>query len=251
MTARLRFAVDRRDGVVTIRFDHAPTRNALDRDTRIALVDVLAEADRDDTTCLIVLTGAGGSFTSGVDAKQLLGDPDYVAPPVDPPAMLRSLQTPTIAAVNGACVSGGLEIALACSLIIASDAALFADTHAKLGLTPGWGLSVDLPAVVGVHRARQMTLTGLAVQARTAYEWGLVNEVVPADRLLHRVGEIAAAIRAIPAGSQANALRLYRDGREAVYARAREIEQAARAAWRVDRAAGLDGFRQRVSPPST
>jgi enoyl-CoA hydratase len=222
MGGRVRFdsAVD--GGMLTIRFDHAPTRNALDRETRVALVEALAQADADAEVRAIVLTGTGTSFSSGVDAKQLLGDPAYVAPPIDPPSMLRRIRTPTIAAVNGACVSGGLEIALACSVIIASDAATFADTHAKLGLSPGWGLSVELPAAIGAHRARQLTLTALPIDARTACGWGLVNEVVPADRLEGRVQELAAAIVALPAAAVANAVSLYRATHEAIQQGARE-----------------------------
>ncbi|MCR2815365.1 enoyl-CoA hydratase-related protein [Microbacterium sp. zg.Y843] len=107
-----------------------------------------------------------------------------------------------------------MEIALACGFIVASDRAAFADTHAVLGLTPGWGLSAELLAVVGVARARQMTLTGASVDARTALSWGLVNEVVRHLRLMDRVLGLAAAIAAAPAASVANALGLYRAGQD-------------------------------------
>src|SRR5690554_3392571 len=175
----VRYTLERDESVLVIRFEHPPTRNALDRATRVALVDELRDADVDSEVRCVVLTGLDPSFTSGVDARELLSDPDYVPPPVDPPTAIREVGTPVIAAVNGSCVSGGLEIALACSFIVASDRATFADTHARLGLTPGWGLSVELPATIGVARARQMTLTGLPVDAATALAWGLVNEVVP------------------------------------------------------------------------
>nr|WP_246301236.1 enoyl-CoA hydratase-related protein [Microbacterium immunditiarum] len=218
-----------------VRFDHPPTRNALDRASRVRLVECLARADRDPDVRVIIVTGADPAFCSGVDAKQLLGDPDYTPPPVDPATMLRSLSTPTIAAVNGACVSGGLEIALACSMVIASDRARFADTHAVLGLTPGWGLSAELPAAIGAWRARQMSLTGEAIGARTAYEWGLVNEVVRHEDLWTRVREVADAVARLDPRSTANMVRLYREGRAIALEPSLDVERAALSSWTVDR----------------
>jgi len=251
MTSDVRFHCETDAAVATVRFDHAPTRNALDRETRARLVEVLEELDEDPGIRAIVITGTDPSFTSGVDAKQLLGDPHYAPLPVDPATRLRELATPTIAAVNGSCVSGGLEIALACSMIVASDRARFADTHVALGLTPGWGLSSELPAAIGVWRARQMSLTALPIDAATAYEWGLVNEVVEHERLPPRARELASAIGRIDADSAANSVRLYAKRQHALLAEARQIERATLEEWTVDRSAAGDSFAQRVSPPST
>jgi len=251
MSGDIRFHATERDGICTIQFDHPPSRNALDRATRVELVARLQAADADPAVRAIVLTGADPSFTSGVDAKQLLADPDYVAPSIDPPTALRALQTPTIAAVNGACVSGGLEIALACSFVLASSGAVFADTHAKLGLTPGWGLSVELPAAIGVRRARQMTLTGHPIDAETAERWGLVNELVPPHLLLARAREIGLATAELDPRSIANAVSLYRETQEAQLGAARDVERRRLTQWQVDRSAATRSFRQSVSPPST
>ena len=251
MHDEIRFRTVLRDAVLMVRFDHPRTRNALDRTTRARLVDVLSEADESREVRVVILTGCDPAFTSGVDAKQLLGDPDYTPLPTDPATALKSMVTPTIAAVNGSCVSGGLEIALACSIIVASERASFADTHARLGLTPGWGLSVELAAAVGAWRARQLALTGLPIDANTAYDWGLVGEVVAHDRLEHRARQLAHAIAAIDPASVANATRLYREGQDAVHRPAREVERAVHAAWGVDRSAARAVFAQRVSPPST
>lgn len=250
MPKPIRFHNETEDGVLTLTFDHPETRNALDRDTRERFVDDLREADESPDIRVIVITGTDPAFTSGVDAKQLL-DPDYTPLRVDPATALRALSTPTVAAVNGSCVSGGLEIALACSLIIASTNARFADTHAKLGLSPGWGLSVELPSAIGIRRARQLTLTAQPIDAQRAYEWGLVNEVVPHGELHDRVRAIAAAVSVIDARSATNAVRLYRDGHESVWGASRDIERDALATWTVDRAAARTAFAQRVSPPST
>ena len=250
MTADIRFAQRREGTTLHLQFAHAPSRNALDRETRARFVDVLQEADADDDVRVIVVTGTDPAFTSGVDAKQLL-EPGYRPLPVDPASALRSLTTPVIAAVNGACVSGGLEIALACSFIIAADRATFADTHARLGLTPGWGLSAELPARIGAARARQMSYTGMAVDAETALRWGLANEVVPRGRLDARVRELAAAITAVSARSVRNAVELSRAALDDQVDAARRRERDVLATWHIDRRDARAAFDQRVSPPST
>jgi enoyl-CoA hydratase len=99
-----------------------------------------------------------------------------------------------IAAVNGAAVTGGLEVVLACDFVIASERARFADTHARVGIMPGWGLTVRLAEAVGHRRAREMSTTGNFVDARTAYDWGLVNHVVPHEELLPSCRALAADI---------------------------------------------------------
>jgi enoyl-CoA hydratase len=251
MVEQIRFRTSVDDGVLLLTFDHAPTRNALDRATRARLVEVLQEADAAAAVRVIVLTGVDPAFTSGVDAKQLLGEPDLPRLPVDPANALRALSTPTIAAVNGSCVSGGLEIVLACSVVIASTEARFADTHAKLGLTPGWGLSSELPAAIGIWRARQLTLTAQPIDARTAYEWGLVNEVVDHEALERRALELARAIAVLDPASVSHAVRLYADGQQASLGAARAVERHALDNWGVDHSAARAAFDQRVSPPST
>jgi enoyl-CoA hydratase len=99
-----------------------------------------------------------------------------------------------IGAVNGPAVTGGLELALNCDLLVASERARFADTHARVGVMPGWGLTVLLPQAVGVRRAREMSFTGNYVDAETALVWGLVNHVVPHDELLLFARALAADI---------------------------------------------------------
>jgi enoyl-CoA hydratase len=99
-----------------------------------------------------------------------------------------------IGAVNGVAVTGGLELALQCDFLIASEVAGFADTHSRVGVQPGWGLTVLLPQAIGIRRARQMSATGNYVDAVQALAWGLVNEVVAHDELLPRARQIAADI---------------------------------------------------------
>jgi enoyl-CoA hydratase len=160
---------------------------------RLGLAALLREADADPSVQSIIITGAGGAFSSGVDLKE---SEAYPGPPVrpNPGEAIRALGKPTIAAVDGPCVTGGLEIALSCSFVIASDRASFADTHAKVGKFPAWGLSALLPRAIGVRRARQLALTGMFIDARTACDWGLINEVTPANQLLSRCLQLADAI---------------------------------------------------------
>jgi len=113
--------------------------------------------------------------------------------------MMPPHQTPIIGAINGPTVTGGLELALCCDFLIASERARFADTHVRVGVMPGGGMTIRLPQVIGIDRARRMSLTGDYVDAETARDWGLVVEVVAHESLVGRAREIAATIAAIPA----------------------------------------------------
>lgn len=220
-----------RDGaVLTITFDRPRRRNALDLATRAELAELLALADSDPEVRAVILTGADPAFSSGVDMTELFGDPAYVAPAVDPATQARGMLTPTIAAVNGACVTGALELMLCCTFALASERAIFADTHTKVGLLPGWAMSAHLPAAVGAGRAAQLTVTGLPIDARTALTWGLVNEVLPHEALLPRAQELAAAIVVHAPDDVRAAMRLARDGRDRQFDALRRLEHDRRGA---------------------
>ncbi|MGH7292218.1 MAG: enoyl-CoA hydratase-related protein, partial [Myxococcota bacterium] len=161
---------------------------------RERLVELFASGSDDRAIDVLVITGADPSFSAGADIKEIRA-PGGLPKRVDPTTAIRACAKPTIAAVNGLCVTGALEIALACDLIMASDRARFADTHAKAGLLPGWGMSVALPAAVGRRKAVELSLTGAFVDAAEALRLGLVNHVVPHDELLARTHELAHAIR--------------------------------------------------------
>jgi enoyl-CoA hydratase len=192
--------VDIDDGVAVVTLHRPEVRNALNAALRTAAVRAMAQLDGRDDVRAIVLTGTDPAFTAGLDLKELSG-PD--AP--DAAAGVRELllgdrgpfglmRTPVIGAINGPAVTGGLEIALACDFLVASERARFADTHARVGIMPGWGLSIRLVEAVGLRRARQMSTTGNYVDASTALAWGLVNEVVPHEGLLPRALELARDI---------------------------------------------------------
>jgi enoyl-CoA hydratase len=225
------------DGVRTLTIDRPQPKNALDAPLRRALRAALTSADRDDAIRCIVLTAVDPVFSAGVDFKSIERGPDSAAGPTDnPAATLRSIRTPVICAVNGACVSGALEIALSATFIVASDQARFADTHARLGVTPTWGMTALLPRAVGIRKAREMSVTGAFVGADEALALGLVNHVVEHRQLLQRSLELAAMI---PPGSGAtDMLELYGRGEDLSLAAA----IASEAAFSAGRTYDLDAF---------
>jgi enoyl-CoA hydratase len=192
-----RLTTEAHGDVLLLRLDAPDRRNALDLATMTALVEVLRAADEGDTRA-IVLTGADPAFCAGLDLEAV-GSGELVLEEVegidaDPWKVLQELSTPTIAAVNGAAVTGGLELVLCCDLAIASDRARFADTHARVGIHPSGGLSVLLPRYVGLRDALGMSLTGRFVDAAEARTMGLVNAVVEHDELLRTALAVAQGI---------------------------------------------------------
>jgi enoyl-CoA hydratase len=186
--------IETADFITTITLDRAEKRNALNREMRIFIKQEIARLNQSDATKAIILTGTDPAFSAGVDFSEL-DDPatDFseIGPLTGP---FFTSDVPVIGAINGAAYTGGLELALTCNLIIASEKAVFADTHAKMGMMPGWGLSVHLPIAIGPNRARQMMSSCQPIAAHQAYEWGLVNEVVSHELLMKRAHEVAASI---------------------------------------------------------
>jgi enoyl-CoA hydratase len=142
---------------------------------------------------VLILTGTGRAFTAGLDLDEWRPGEQAAAGAYehDPVAVLQRFSGPVIGAVNGLAVTGGLEIVLACDLLIASRDARFADTHVKVGLLPGWGGSVRLARLVGLNRAKELALTGRFLGADEALAWGLVNHVVAPDQLRAKAEELA------------------------------------------------------------
>jgi enoyl-CoA hydratase len=176
----------------------------------------------------VILTGMDPAFSSGVDLKERGSGPP-VTP--NPGEVLRAARKPLIAAVNGACITGALEMALSCSFIIASPQARFADTHAKVGMFPRWGQTALLPSVIGIRRAMQMMLTGAFIGAELALEWGIVNEICVSECLLDRCLEIADQIATANADSVAAQLRALREVRAKSLEAGWEIERQALGKW--------------------
>jgi enoyl-CoA hydratase len=191
--------IDTQDRVRTLTLNRPQARNALSAELRAQFFGALRDAEADDDVDVVILTGTDPVFCAGLDLKEL-GD-TTVLPDISPqwPPMTK----PVIGAINGAAVTGGLEFALYCDILVASEQARFADTHARVGLMPTWGLSVRLPQKVGIGLARRMSLTGDYLSATEALRAGLVTEVVPHDDLLPTARRVAASI----VGNNQNAVR--------------------------------------------
>jgi enoyl-CoA hydratase len=194
--------VDIADRVAVVTINRPDQRNALNRAVRRALPDAIIRCDADDDVDVMILTGADPAFSAGVDLKefgsgQVSQGESFGGVAEQRDAFRGALPPhakPLIGAVNGVAVTGGFEVALNCDFLIASDRARFADTHSRVGVMPGWGLTVLLAQRIGIARAKQMSFTGNYLDAPTALAWGLVNEVVPHDDLLPYCRKLASDI---------------------------------------------------------
>jgi len=188
--------------IATITLNRPEARNALSSAVLRLLPDRLRAAEADSEVDVIVLTGADPAFCAGLDLKELGSSGDNldgggsggggrnrgVRGPFP------RITKPLIGAINGVAITGGLELALNCDFLIASEHAKFGDTHTRVGVMPGWGLTVLLPQAIGVRRAREMSFTGNFIDADEALRLGLVNHVVPHDELLPTTRRIALDI---------------------------------------------------------
>lgn len=219
-------------GCVCLTLNRPSSLNALSGELRQSLVHALDSLALDDSVRAVVLTGAGRAFCAGLDLKELgqVGLPILGASD-DPIAALARFPHPVIAAINGDAVTGGFELALACDVLLASSVARFADTHARIGVIPGWGLSQKLGRLIGPSRAKELAFTGNFVDARTADQWGLVNRVVEPEALL----PAALALAADMAGTLPNLVRAYKrlmdDGQYLPLGEALEMEKHRSLEW--------------------
>jgi enoyl-CoA hydratase len=189
--------LDVSERIATVTLNRPAARNALSTEVLQLLPRRLADADDDDAVDVIVLTGADPAFCAGLDLHEL-ASPDGARLVGDTSRRSRGpfppLSKPLIGAINGAAVTAGLELALNCDFLVASERARFGDTHARLGVMPTWGLSVLLPQAIGVRRAREISFTGNFIDAAEALGLGLVNHVVAHDELIPFTRRIAADI---------------------------------------------------------
>jgi enoyl-CoA hydratase len=219
--------VETSDSIAVVTLNRPEARNALDVDLLRALPAAMRDLDADDDVAVVILTGADPAFCAGLDLKELgssgenlSGGGEGVAATPFPDGMSK----PVIGAVNGPAVTGGLELALHCDFLIASERARFGDTHARVGVVPGWGLSVLLPQAVGVRRAKEMSLTGRFLSAHEALACGLVNHVVPHGELLPTARALAADAAAADQRAARALLQEYKQTAATTVAEGFEIE---------------------------
>lgn len=227
--------------IATVTLNRPAQRNALSGEVLRLLPRLLARAEADDDVDVVILTGADPAFCAGVDLKELGTSGDNVsdggsrrtggAPGPFPPRT-----KPLIGAINGVAVTGGFELALNCDFLVASERAKFGDTHARVGVMPGWGLTVLLPRAIGVRRAVEMSLTGNFMDADEALAFSLVNHVVAHADLIPFVRSLAADISANDSEGVRRML--------ATYA---ELESDP-AAWDAEAAVSKEWFASRYSP---
>ena len=196
------------EGFATVTLNRPEKLNTLSIRLRRELKAAVAALEADPGIHVLILTGAGRAFTAGLDLDEWDGEGAMAAGAfeLDAVAALGQFSGPVIGAINGLAITGGVEIALACDLLIASSEARFADTHVKVGLLPGWGGSVRMARRIGLHRAKELALTGRFLGADEALAWGFVNRVVAPDQLLP---EAQALARQMLAGAP-RALKAYK-----------------------------------------
>lgn len=186
--------VDVENEVALVTLNRPQAMNALSRELRAAIAETFENLEADPAIRVVILTGAGKAFCAGLDLKELGQGRDTVQGSVetkDPVTSIAKFSGPIIGAINGVAITGGFELALACDVLICSSEARFADTHGRVGILPGWGLSQRLSRTIGIYRAKELSLTGNFLTANQAADWGLANRVVAPDELIPAAKKLA------------------------------------------------------------
>ena len=253
-TLRLSIGADR-VGLVTL--DRPDVRNAMNTQMMTDLRDCFSQfyVDPNQAACLVVTGSGDQAFCSGGDLKERRGmsDETWRQQHAIIEQMVRAMHdcpVPIIAAVNGAAYAGGMEIALACDFVYAAEHARFALTEVTLGIMPGAAGTQNLPRAVGVRRAKEIILTGTPFGAAEAFEWGMVNKVVPGPRLMEEVMAVARRIAA-------NAPVSVRQAKKSID-RATEVDRSTGYAFEIeaynrtvvtkDRQEGINAFNEKRKP---
>lgn len=221
--------IERCGGYAVLTLNRPEAMNALSAELRSELARTVLAMEADVEIRVLILTGAGEkAFTAGLDLKELGSGASSVGDAVDvedPVTALERFSGPIIGAINGVAITGGFEVALACDVLIASENARFADTHARVGVMPGWGLSQKLSRAIGISRAKEMSLTGNFVSAEQAERWGLVNRVVPAQDLLPVARSLAEDMLSVEPDMLTGYLKLIDDGFATSFGEGLELER--------------------------
>jgi enoyl-CoA hydratase/carnithine racemase len=198
-----RIIYEKRDGVAWITLNNPERYNALEKEMRAELREALEDARRDDSIRAVVIRGSGKAFSAGGDIRAMLEWTPTVAmrelkelgTAFVIERIIREMPKPVIAMVHGYCLGGGFELAMSCDIVVASEDARFGSPEINIGLIPGSGGTQMLPRHAGEKKAKELIFTGDQITAREAAELGLVNRVVPPDKLEEAVGEILEKLR--------------------------------------------------------
>jgi len=188
------------DGILWAKINRPESLNAINEEVVAGLKKVVNTVKEDKSVRVVVVTGEGKAFSAGADIKMFSKSTTFQARQVveDLGKVLEEfedLAVPVIAAVNGIALGGGCELAMACDIIIASENARFGQPEINLGIIPGAGGTQRLARLIGWKKAMELCLTGRIISAQEAYELGLVNKIVPHDKLLGEVKKIAEVIK--------------------------------------------------------
>ena len=220
------------DGIVTVTLNRPEKMNSMSGDLRHELAEIFKSLHQDESARVVILTGAGPrAFCAGLDLRELGGEAgsgtnDIIIEAAGLINLIETLPKPVIGAINGVAITGGFELALACDILIASTTARFADTHGRVGILPGWGLSQKLSRLIGINRAKELSFTGNFIDAATAQSWGLINRAVPPEQLLATAHALAKDMLSIPPEMQAAYKSLIDDGYAQTYGDGLELELA-------------------------
>jgi enoyl-CoA hydratase len=192
--------VEKSDGIATLTMNRPKAMNALSMALRNALAEAFQALQDDTEVGVVIVTGAGErAFCAGLDLKELGGETgdttdagSAIGRGGDLVRAMEEFDRPIIGAINGVAITGGFELALCCDVLIGSTNARFADTHARVGIMPGWGLSQKLSRLIGIYRAKELSLTGNFIDAEQSERWGLLNRVVATDVLMETCRGLAS-----------------------------------------------------------
>ncbi|XP_057471252.1 probable enoyl-CoA hydratase 1, peroxisomal [Actinidia eriantha] len=184
------------EGIAHVTINRPKSLNSLTKPMMTDLARAFRSLDADDSVRVVVLSGSGRSFCSGVDltAAEDVFKGDVKDKESDPVVQMERCRKPIIGAISGFAVTAGFEIALACDVLVAAKGAKFMDTHARFGIFPSWGLSQKLSRIIGPNRAREVSLAATPLTAEQGEKWGLVNHLVEENELLKKAREVAVAI---------------------------------------------------------
>ncbi len=203
------------DGILTLTIDRPPA-NAFNLELIGELQTAFRQAARDSQTRVIVLTGAGKVFGAGQDIAEMkagegnISYRQHLLETYNPLILqIRRIEKPVIGVINGTCAGASLGIALACDLRLAADSAKFVVGFTGIGLAPDSGVSLLLPALIGLGRAAEFTFSNQPISAEKALEWGMVNRVIPFDNLMAETRQFAARLAAGPVGAFGLSKRLF------------------------------------------
>jgi enoyl-CoA hydratase len=199
MTAYTTLTLEKKEHVALLTFNRPEVLNALNTTVATESLDALQSIENDPDVRVLILTGAGRSFVAGADIAEMQAKTPQEARIYSELGhrfmnTLQNLPQPVIAAINGFALGGGLEVALACDIRIASESAQFGLPETILGIIPGWGATQRTARLVGTAKTKEMIFTGRRIKADEALSMGLVNQVVPDEELMDTVLEMAAAM---------------------------------------------------------